>query len=68
MSREYHPDRFKVEKDKEYAQTKFIEIQEACNTLSTVKARRAKFSSRSETAGRETNPFKTNRFEKDRDL
>nr|KAI8744749.1 dnaJ-like protein subfamily C member 22-like [Biomphalaria glabrata] len=48
LSRQYHPDRQKDQEEKVKAQEKFIEIQKACNTLSTERSRRAKSSSRSE--------------------
>ncbi|KAH9499127.1 hypothetical protein Btru_006755 [Bulinus truncatus] len=60
LSRVYHPDRQKNHEEKIKAQEKFIEIQTACNTLSTLRSRRAKSSSRSEDKKDKTNsdPFR----------
>ncbi|XP_059146215.1 uncharacterized protein LOC131933482 [Physella acuta] len=54
LSKEYHPDRYKDQKDKDEAQDKFSEIQIACEALSSQKAKRKKLNRRSETTDRET--------------
>ena len=42
LSRDNHPDRQKTESEKEAAQKRFIEIQEACVKLSNIKTKRAR--------------------------
>ncbi|RUS76043.1 hypothetical protein EGW08_016199 [Elysia chlorotica] len=42
LSRDNHPDLYKVEAEKEEAQKRFIEIQEACGKLSSIKTKRAR--------------------------
>ncbi|KAL4217106.1 TM2 domain [Mactra antiquata] len=41
LSRQYHPDKFKTEKEKAEAQEKFIEVQKACDILNDMRRRRA---------------------------
>ncbi|XP_013397686.1 dnaJ homolog subfamily C member 22-like [Lingula anatina] len=41
LSRQWHPDRFKLPKEKKEAEEKFIEIQKACDLVSELRNRRA---------------------------
>ncbi len=47
LSRQWHPDKHKDPEKKLEAQEKFIEIQQAYDTLSLIKSRRAKRNKRS---------------------
>ncbi|BFZ21978.1 hypothetical protein BsWGS_25016 [Bradybaena similaris] len=42
LSAEQHPDRFKTPEEKAVAQERFIEIQTACSSLSSIQAKRAR--------------------------
>jgi len=47
MSKKWHPDRYKDEKEKEEAHQRFVEIQQAYETLSELKNRRSNINKRS---------------------